>query len=164
MENWWLMISEDNVCRIQLTVNGDMSNMNAFFQASLPGFSFDKLIPVPSNLETLDQRRQWKRLHWGSPTDVMDFRCRTIEPQTMTFSFCCYQTPPIDGLKAVASRFPQLTFIMGYVNTAQKFYGFVALGPGATNRTVESSFDNPLDNDLLSHLECFPYLKVDQCS
>lgn len=97
-----------NWCNNTLRINGDSQHINKLPWNEDNDFLLQSLIPMPKN-KTPQEQYDWAIQHWGIKWDCLI----VIVDHTDDFLELEFETPwtsPHQGINAIASKFPDLTF------------------------------------------------------
>jgi hypothetical protein len=123
-----------NECENNLRVYGPKELVKKFSDDNTgdegKALSFAKSLPVPEGEDAF----AWHCERWGTKWDVMEVidysedDNGSAEDKGMTtyrYAFTTAWSPPIEWLKGVAEKYPELTFSMNYIEQGMEFAGDV---------------------------------------
>ena len=125
-----------NWCYNNLKVSGDLTKLKDFYEKSKDkegNFRLDGLHPTPTSPENESELfpgwYTWRINNWGTKWDVdATVKCEPSEAyQSLELSFDSAWGPPIEWLQHVAALYPELDFVMDYMEPGMAFCG-VATG------------------------------------
>lgn len=131
-----------NWVRNKLLIKGDSNSISECLEMiySSRGIDFSKLIPPHLNADS-----DWYYKHWGTKWNATsdDTIVLLNEENTYIVKFITANSPPKSWLKTLASKFPQLLFVMWYVD-ANEYYGKIKIVDGKSKSLL---WDPEADED-----------------
>ena len=73
---------------------------------------------------------EWRIHNWGTKWDACETVIITNEEDELYVGFDTAWTPPVNWLKKVSTKYPNLNFLMDYIEEGVNFCGVVRIGDG----------------------------------
>lgn len=80
------------------------------------GFCLDAIKPMPPEIASGNDRREWLRQYWGTGGDVFQSGDEKMDPFEPTITFYTKWTPPIEALKELTRQFSEISIKFNYYN------------------------------------------------
>jgi hypothetical protein len=86
--------------------------------------TFNSFVPVPKKIQKAgDQEHAWKRANWGCEWEPCETKIEEDLGALITYWFCTPWYPPIAFLKRVSRQWPNLVFVLEYMEISNGLKG-----------------------------------------
>jgi hypothetical protein len=136
-----------NWCQNNLRVYGDTIEISEFKKHSLTpadhnspedfDFTFEGLYPTPAEFtdeqspdQLLPGWYEWRIDNWGTKWDAAETVILENSVDELCVSFETAWAPPTEWLKKVSLKFPNLNFVLDYIEEGQGFCGVLDISDG----------------------------------
>lgn len=115
-------------CELCVTALRNASDASKFYadNAAREHLSLKKSVPCS---EFGSDNVRWRASHWGTSEDVCSVEYRADGKQRF-YTFVAVMSPPLKWQATVASKYPELNFVLSYESEDNEFSGYVSYADG----------------------------------